>query len=114
MSLDVSLIMPACIVCTQGERTVFDANITHNLNDMAEAAGIYEACWHPEEIGATHARDIISHLRKGLEWLREHPAAAKEHNSPNGWGNYEDFVPWVERYLEACVKYPNARIEAWR
>jgi hypothetical protein len=37
---------------------VFDANITHNLNKMADAAGIYEACWRPEEIGATNNNRI--------------------------------------------------------
>lgn len=29
---------------------VFDANITHNLNRMAGAAGIYEALWRPGEL----------------------------------------------------------------
>lgn len=29
---------------------VFSQNITHNLGSMADAAGIYEACWHPEEL----------------------------------------------------------------
>lgn len=31
---------------------VFSANITHNLGEMADKAGIYKACWRPEEIGA--------------------------------------------------------------
>lgn len=27
---------------------IFSANITHNLNAMAEAAGIYKHLWRPE------------------------------------------------------------------
>lgn len=46
---------------------VYWANITHNLNKMAEAAGIYHALWHPELIPATTANEIIPILESGLE-----------------------------------------------
>jgi len=39
--------------------TIFEANITHNLNRMAQAAGIYEALWCPDEIGITKAAQLI-------------------------------------------------------
>ena len=32
----------------------------------------------------------------------------------NGWGMYEHFVPFVEKYLEACKEYPDAVIEVSR
>jgi len=32
----------------------------------------------------------------------------------NGWGLYEDFVPWIERYLAACEEYPEAIIRVSR
>lgn len=32
----------------------------------------------------------------------------KKFDSPNGWGTYEHFVSFVEEYLEALEKYPNA------
>ncbi len=38
---------------------VFEYNITHNLGVMADAAGIYEALWRPEEIKAIVAKDNI-------------------------------------------------------
>ncbi len=25
----------------------------------------------------------------------------------NKWGTYDNFVPWVERYLAACEEYPD-------
>jgi len=48
------------------ERAVFSANITHDLITMAVKAGIYQACWHPEEIGAVKAGQLIEYLEKGL------------------------------------------------
>ena len=93
---------------------VFDANITHNLNKMADAAGIYEACWRPEEIGAIKASDIIPILEKGFEDMKARPEHFKKFDSENGWGTYKDFLPWVESYLKACREYPDAIIEVSR
>lgn len=93
---------------------VYEANITHNLGEMAEKAGIYKALWRPEEINAVHAKDIIDILEKGLTDLKARPEHFKMFNSPNGWGMYEHFVPFVEKYLEACKEYPDAVIEVSR
>lgn len=93
---------------------VFSANITHNLGEMADKAGIYKACWRPEEIGAEYARDIIPLLEKGLEDLKARPEYFKQFNAPNGWGLYEHFVPWVEKYINACKENPDAKISVWR
>ncbi len=41
---------------------VHDQNITHNLTDMAEEAGIYGVVWRPEENGIEHARDLVGPL----------------------------------------------------
>lgn len=101
-------------MCDAGEDTVFSSNITHNLNTMADAAGIYDACWRPEELGIKEASELIEPLSSGLALLKAHPSKFKEFNSPNGWGTYSDFVPWVEEYLAACKKYPKAQVEACR
>lgn len=118
MSLDVDLIIakPACDCCgREEERTVvFDANITHNLNTMAEHAGIYKHLWRPEEIGITKAKELIEPVRKGLEDMKARPDYYKQFDSPNGWGLYRHFVPWIEKYLQACVDYPEAEIEVSR
>ena len=91
---------------------VFDRNITHNLSEMASEAGIYEVLWHPNEHGYLKARQIISILDDGLKLLKVEPERFKKFNSPNGWGMYEHFVPFVEAVLEACKEYPDADIEA--
>lgn len=126
MSLDVTL--------TRVQRTgVYDANITHNLNEMASEAGIYEALWRPyrlkpnfvdaedynaeyefEKNNPTLAGDIIPLLEKGLADLKARPEHYEKFDSPNGWGTYEHFVPFVEKYLEACKEYPDAQIEVSR
>lgn len=107
MSLDVTLtaIRPT---------TVYDSNITHNLGKMAEAAGIYQALWRPEEIGITKAEQLIAPLTEGLTKLKADPAKYEAFNAPNGWGVYEHFVPFVEQYLAACVGNPDADIHVSR
>jgi hypothetical protein len=81
---------------------------------MAGEAGIYEACWRPEEIGATKARDIIGKLALAVDLMKKEPERFKKFDSPNGWGKYEHFLPWVESYLKACEENPDATIEVSR
>lgn len=121
MSLDVYLTRKKWIsydagkTLTEEEETVYDANITHNLGKMAGEAGIYEALWRPEEIGKTKANEIVELLEKGLADLKARPKHFEKFNSPNGWeGTVKDFVPFVEKYLEACKEYPDAFIEVSR
>lgn len=119
MSLDVSLIVDGvpCEHCgATGRRTkiVFDANITHNLGKMATEAGIYQACWRPEEIGITKAGQLIPLLTEGLKALKERPDYFIQFDSPNGWGKYVDFVPWLEEYLQACINNPDANVSVSR
>ena len=33
---------------------------------------------------------------------------------PNGWGLYEHFVPWIERYLAACIANPDSIVTVSR
>lgn len=93
---------------------VYWANITHNLGGMAEAAGIYEHCWCPDEIGVTRAKQLVEPLRKGIELMKADPERFRKFNAKNGWGLYEHFVPWLERYLAACEAHPEARVGASR
>jgi hypothetical protein len=90
--------------------SAFSRNITHNLGTMADAAGIYEHLWHPERLGITRASELITPLECGLRRLKRSPKKYAKFNSPNGWGMYEHFVPFVEECLEACKKYPTAKV----
>ena len=76
MSLDVMLHI--------GEEEVYAANITHNLNEMAEAAGIYKHLWRPEEIGITKAAELIKPIEAGLADMVALPSHYEQYNAPNG------------------------------
>ncbi|WP_315921098.1 hypothetical protein [Mesorhizobium sp. SP-1A] len=93
---------------------LYEGNITHNLRDMADAAGIYKPLWRPDEVGLRFARDLVAPLTKGLEVLRADPEHFKTFNPSNGWGNYEILVQFVEEYLLACKAFPSAEIEVSR
>lgn len=95
-------------------KEIYSANITHNLNTMAQAAGIYEALWRPEEIGITKAGQLVEPLRSGLAKLEGDPSKFEAYNSPNGWGLYKHFVPFVRNYLEACENSPEATVSVSR
>lgn len=99
---------------SEEDEVLYDANITHNLGRMADEAGIYYALWRPEEIGKTTAAEIIELLESGLADLKARPEYFEKFNSPNGWGTYEHFVPFVEEYLEACKAHPDSIIEVSR
>jgi hypothetical protein len=154
MSLDVHLYGPAteepctCSTCdNQHARIVspclFSANITHNLNDMAKATGLYVPLWRPEMLdvdraarikeqeavnnyhgangvyeiereAAIAARDLIEPIATGLATLKSDPGRFKEFDPRNGWGDYNGLVEWTEKYLAACREYPDAEVTVSR
>lgn len=107
MSLDVYLMALRRV-------SVFDANITHNLNTMADAAGIYQHVWRPDELGIKTAAELIEPLRAGIERMEADPTHFKTFDPPNLWGSYDVFLPWLKRYLAACKENPDAEIEVSR
>ena len=138
MSLDVSLNRIKYVsydmeTFTPENEQLYWANITHNLGKMAYEAGIYEALWRPyrlhkdykhfdiyedeinfEQSVTIYAKDIIYIVENGLKKLIDKPDYYSKFNSPNGWGTYENFVPWVERYLAALKEYPESKVEVDR
>ena len=89
---------------------VFHWNITHNMAKCAEEAKIYQYLWRPDELNIKQAKKLINPLREGLHKLKSEPEKYKKFNPENGWGNYEGLVTFVEKYLDACYKYPDAEI----
>lgn len=93
---------------------VYSANITHNLGDMANEAGIYSIIWHPDKNDIQYAYQLISPLQDGLARLLSDAAYFEQFNPPNGWGNYGLLVEFTQSYLDACKKYPHAKVSVWR
>ena len=136
MSLDVTLYRTYLVSYDEGKtleprrEEVYSANITHNLNKMAIEAGIYEALWRPyqlkpkydipeddhnaeyeyEQANIVRAHEIIEIIEKGLDDMKARPKHYEKFNSSNEWGMYENFVPWIERYLAALKEFPDAQV----
>jgi len=103
MSLDVSLNVEVCSL-----------NITHNLNKMAEEAGIYNELWRPDEINIEYAHQLIEPLSKGLEKLKSDPEYYKQFDPENGWGSYDNLVEFVTEYLKNCILFPDSLVSVSR
>ena len=105
---------PVTATPDEEDATVYTANITHNLNTMAQEAGIYQALWRPEEIGITYAVQLVPLLRDGLLLLLDAPQRFQAYTPSNGWGTYYGLVDFVRDYLAACEQYPGATVRVWR
>lgn len=120
MSLNIYLQDVIELKCSCGQshdvptNIVYEANITHNLTAMADEAGIYQAIWRPEENNFKKASDIFDIVDKGVRDMDKRPLHYRKFNSENGWGTYEDFVPWLEDLRDALEEYPNAIISVSR
>lgn len=124
MSLDVALFQPTTVTCekcgheqhvSNGEQWLFDANITHNLNRMAGAAGIYDALWRPDEMYDKEAAKRADEL-----WRQGHHADAEAIRSrilvtaclERGDGTHND-PTWIE-LLEYLVECDPAKLLKWQ
>jgi hypothetical protein len=113
MSLDVYLEANKCPHCGRAEGG-FHANITHNLAPMAREAGIYRVVWLPDKNDVTTAQQLIGPLRRAIAEMKADPARFEKHNAENGWGLYKNFLPWLEKYLQACEDMPEASVRVSR
>jgi hypothetical protein len=116
MSLDIYLESPPCEHCGRGDDTVWQYNVTHNLARMADAAGLYQVMWRPEEIGVVTAADALPHLRAGWDRLtaNDNVDAMLALSPTNGWGTYDGLCRAVSAYIGACVDYPHALVRVSR
>lgn len=101
MSLDISLVATV-------ETEVVSRNITHNLSKMWWEAGIYDALYNSE--GKT-AKEILPILEEGLKKMIDSPRHFMQFDSPNGWGLYENAVPWLISLIAEFSKYPDGIIQ---
>lgn len=117
MSLDIYFYeqqkCPHCGLDIGEPKCVFDKNITHNLGNMAKEAGFYKELWHPEDQNTT-ARQLGDAIEAGIEKMKADPQRFKEFDASNGWGTYEQFLPWLSELLRACREYPDATLSASR
>lgn len=111
MSLDISLYALDRDSC---DIEVWSTNITHNLAEMAQLAGLYEVMWQPHENSIDMAMSAIPHLESGIKLLVKDRKKMQKLNPENGWGDYDGLLGCAGEYLLMCRKYPSARIEVDR
>lgn len=101
MSADYWLETPNC----HGEHSW---NVTYNLGKMLRAAGFPE--WRA--LADTPAVEAGGMLRKVADTLKADPDRFREFNPPNGWGDFEGAVEFLESFATGCAEHPEATIRA--
>ena len=120
MSLDVSLYEIKKIECECWKihkikwDWIRDYNITHNLNKMAEEAGLYYVLRRPEEIWVSMWKEALPLLEKWLKKLIAHPNKYKKLNPENGWWDYEWLVEFVKEYIFQVKENPDCMVSVSR
>lgn len=92
----------------------FEGNITHNLGEMAQEAGIYQCLWRHEELGITKASQVAKNLAPGFIELLRNRKKYEAFNPDNGWGDYDGLCDFCYKYIRACYDNPKAKIWASR
>lgn len=83
---------------------IWSFNITHNLSQMWTWAGCYDALYESYD---KRASEILPILKAALKKLKAHPEEAKRFSASNGWGTYEQAVPWLERVIATMTRHPD-------
>ena len=114
MSLDISL--------TDEEHEIYEANITHNLGEMASKVScfiiqvreekpkeitLYDILWHGS---GQSAKVITPMLEVGLKELIENEVELCEYIPENGWGSYAGLIKFTTLLLEACKEFPETTL----
>ena len=102
------------VMCLSVSNYVYHGNITSNLAKMAMEAALYGVLWEPYDAGIRLAHQLIEPLQTGLALLKSDPERFRQYNPPNKWGSYEVLVRFVAEYLQACKKYPDAKVDVCR
>lgn len=91
--------------------TIFDGNITGNLCDMWQEAGILDTLY---DSGGKKAEEMLPSLVSGITKMRKDPKHYKQFDSPNGWGTYEDGLKFVRSLARACNRFPESVVGIWK
>jgi hypothetical protein len=59
--------------------------------------------------GVTGADAAIS-LSRAVKKMKDWPDAFRALNPPNGWGDYDGALQFLERLLQNCLSHPTAKI----
>lgn len=131
MSFSITLTVLACSHCDRDGGEVWDWDgMTYNLVPMFRKAGFYDAmrslageggtAWFEKMRGENHddvkpekgpAGKLVPLLEAAVADMTEKRAEYEALNPPNGWGDYEGALRFVEALLAACQRFPKAELE---
>lgn len=98
------------------------ANITHNMNKMAQRIFVsenketlYDYVWRPEELyKEIYTNEKKNVLTKGICIMISKRKSLLRYEPENRWGSYDSFLKFFIEYKEACEDHPGYIIEASR
>ena len=110
------------VICNAGkvlEGMEWEANITHNLAEMARRCRnkeyngtLCDYVWHPEKHGNITTTPMSRILVSGIAYMVANRKELLLYNSANDWGAYDAFLLWLTKYKEACEDNPGWKIIA--
>jgi hypothetical protein len=81
-------------------------NMTYNVHAMyVKAMG-----FGLREFDGKTAEDCIATLDFGIANMKADPATYEALNPPNGWGNYESALKFLELFVGLCRGHPATRV----
>jgi len=90
---------------------LYDRSMTHNVRAMWIKAGVYDAIYNSH---GKLAGSISEELSAGLRKMVASPDEYTKLNPPNGWGDYERAVAFLDSLDIACRQHPKATIYVWK
>jgi len=86
---------------------IYEGGLTHNLVNMAKAAGLYEYLWNTHSNNEIKASSLIEPLQEGIKKLISYPEYFKQFNPANTWGTYDDLLDLCYKLYIICKNNPN-------
>lgn len=111
MSYDVNLYVDVDTGGPKPVRTQLNSwNYTCNVYGMFDLAGVLPVI---KSDGTMRAAAAIPILEKGLRRMQDRPGDYRALNPPNGWGDYEGAMRFLQGILDGCRQHPKALIGTW-
>jgi hypothetical protein len=111
MSLEIQLYCNVELGGKEPERIgLFQTSITANLLNMGKRTGHWEFIWEPGENNIWFAYQMRPFLESAITFCLENKEFLSTFNHKSGYGTYEEFLTILQEYLEACKRWPLARI----
>ncbi|GAB4974544.1 MULTISPECIES: hypothetical protein [Mycobacterium avium complex (MAC)] len=91
------------------DEVVWEANMTSNLVPMWRRAGADLA-----EFAGRTTEDVLPNLDAAISAMRAEPDTYRILNPPNGWGDFESCLAFLEAIRDACKTFGGNVVEVCR